>query len=91
MGYGPDSSFWNEYIDSNGQSLYSVSLASYTLNGTNPGNYTSNITLGAFGDFSYYNSTATVSNAVMPSLQLSTDVEASNTYSLSSLGFGIVY
>lgn len=89
LGYGGDSAFWNEYIDINAQAMYSVSLANYDLNGTNPNNTVSNITLGAFGDIDQY--TGTSQNAVMPSLQLSTDVQVQDSYNMTQLGFGLVY
>jgi len=70
--------------------MYSVSLASYTLNATNPNSSISNITLGAFGDINTYTGTSQ-SNTAMPSLMLSTDAQSSETYNMTQLGFGLVY
>lgn len=87
LGYGPDSTFWNEYINTAGQATYSVSLASYSLNGTVDGTLgatsnssVSNITLGSTGNIAEY--------AGLPSLQISANM---SDFDLSEFGFGLVY
>jgi len=49
--------------------MYSVSLANYDLNGTNPNSTLSNITLGAFGQYN----APTEENNVMPELLLTSN------------------
>lgn len=76
LGYGPDSTFWNQYIDPvTASATYMIALA-------NPDSTTkSNITLGAADISSYTNSSSLTLSAV----------NQTALYDYMALGFGLVY
>ena len=86
LGYGPNSAFWNQYIDTEGVATFSIELASVPQNSLQANQAvlaTSNVTFGSAGNqVDYLNN---------PSLVVSTSGSQSVSFNLTQLGFGAVY
>jgi len=87
LGYGPNSAFWNQYINTQGVATYSIELANIMSNPTQQNQAVmldiSNITFGSSGN-------QAANYADQPSLTIST-AASDVTYNLTEFGFGIVY
>jgi hypothetical protein len=91
LGYGPESLFWDQYVDATGAVTYSIELAkaqSLTKGLNSNGAAVSNITFGGSGNQESYLDT--------PSIVLTASKDESATvstdyYSTTAIGFGTVY
>lgn len=84
LGYGPNSAFWNQYIDTTGVATYSIELATVKPLQQNQADLAiSNITFGSSGNQAIYLN--------QPSLVISTDAGQDVLYAITELGFGTVY
>ncbi len=86
LGYGPNSAFWNQYINTEGVATFSIDLAVAAPNSLQANQVVysgSGVTFGSAGNQVDY-----INN---PSLVISTSGSQSVSYNLAKLGFGAVY